>query len=49
MRDVKDILYDFSIALEDNDYVEMIDLIKEMKDTDPSFVDLMLNSIEEDE
>ena len=24
-------------------------LIKEMKDTDPSFVDLMLNSIEEDE
>jgi hypothetical protein len=49
MRDVKDILYDFSIALEDNDYVEMIDLIKEMKGTDPSFVDLMLNSIEEDE
>lgn len=49
MRNVKDILYDFNIALEDNDYVEMIDLIKEMKDTDPSFVDLMLNSIEEDE
>ena len=49
MRDVKDILYDFSIALEDNDYVEIIDLIKEMKGTDPSFVDLMLNSIEEDE
>lgn len=49
MRDVRDILYDFKIALEDNDYVEMIDLIKEMKDTDPSFVDLMLNSIEEDE
>lgn len=49
MRDVKDILYDFSIALEDNDYVEMIELIKEMKGTDPSFVDLMLNSIEEDE
>ena len=49
MRDVKDILYDFSIALEDNDYVEMIDLIKEMTGTDPSFVDLMLNSIEEDE
>jgi hypothetical protein len=49
MRDVKDILYDFNIALEDNDYIEMIDLIKEMKSTDPSFVDLMLNSIEEDE
>lgn len=49
MRDVRDILYDFKIALEDNDYVEMIDLIKEMKDIDPSFVDLMLNSIEEDE
>ena len=49
MIDVKDILYDFIIALEDNDYVEMIDLIKEMKGTDPSFVDLMLNSIEEDE
>jgi hypothetical protein len=49
MRDVKDILYDFSIALEDNDFMEMIELIKEMKGTDPSFVDLMLNSIEEDE
>lgn len=49
MRNVKDILYDFNIALEYNDYVEMIDLIKEMKGTDPSFVDLMLNSIEEDE
>lgn len=49
MRDVKDILYDFSIALEDNDYIEMIELVKEMKGTDPSFVDLMLNSIEEDE
>ena len=49
MRDVKDILYDFSIALEDNDYIERIELIKEMKGTDPSFVDLMLNSIEEDE
>jgi hypothetical protein len=48
MRDVKDILYDFNIALEDNDYVEMIDLIKEMKGTDPLFVDLMLNSIEEE-
>lgn len=49
MRDVKNILYDFNIALENNDYIEMTDLIKEMKDTDPSFVDLMLNSIEEDE
>lgn len=49
MRDVKDILYDFSIALEDNDYIEMIELVKEMKGTDPSFVDLMLNSIEEDD
>ena len=49
MRDVKDILYDFSIALEDNDYIEMIELVKEMKGTDPSFVDLMLNSMEEDE
>lgn len=49
MRDVKDILYDFSIALEDNDYIEMIELIKEMKGTDPSFVDLMLNSIEEED
>lgn len=49
MRDVKDILYDFNIALEDNDYIEMIELIKEMKGADPSFVDLMLNSIEEDE
>ena len=48
MRDVKDILYDFNIALEDNDYVEMIELIKEMKNTDSSFVDLMLNSIEEE-
>ena len=48
MRDVKDILYDFNIALEDNDYVEMIELIKEMKSTDSSFVDLMLNSIEEE-
>lgn len=48
MRDVKDILYDFNIALKDNDYVEMIELIKEMKNTDSSFVDLMLNSIEEE-
>ncbi len=49
MRDVKDILFDFSIALEDNDYMEMIELVKEMKSTDPTFVDLMLNSIEEDD
>ena len=49
MRDVKDILYDFNIALEDNDFMEMIELIKEMKGTDPSFVDLMLNSIEEED
>ncbi len=49
MRDVKDILYDFSIALEDNDYMEMIELVKEMKGTDPTFVDLMLNSIEEED
>jgi hypothetical protein len=48
MREVRDILYDFNIALEDNDMIEMIELIKEMKDTDPSFVDLMLNSIEEE-
>lgn len=49
MRNVKDILYDFNIVLEDNDYIGIIELIKEMKGTDPSFVDLMLNSIEEDE
>ena len=49
MRNVKDILYDFNIVLEDNDYIGIIELIKEMKGIDPSFVDLMLNSIEEDE
>ncbi len=49
MRSVEDILYDFSIALNDNDMIEMIELIKEMKSTDPTFVDLMLNSIEEEE
>ena len=51
MRKVKDILFDFSLALEDNDYMEMIELVKEMEDVDPSFVSLMINSVydEDDE
>ena len=46
MRDVRDILYDFKIALEDNDYVEMIDLIAE--DTGSAIkgkrIDIYMNS-----
>lgn len=49
MRDVRDILVEYNEALEANDILLMAELIKEMKDTNPSFVDLMLNSIEEDE
>jgi hypothetical protein len=49
MRDVRDILVEYNEALEANDILLMAELVLEMKEVDPAFVDLMLNSIEEDE
>ena len=49
MRDARDILVEYNEALEANDILLMTELILEMKEVDPAFVDLMMNSIEDDD
>jgi hypothetical protein len=49
MDKVQGILNKYLIAMENNDMLEMIELIEEMKEVDPAFVDLMITSVDDDE
>ena len=51
MRDAIEIMKDFQQAMNEEEWNMplMMCLIKEMKQTDPAFVDLMLNCLYEDE
>ena len=49
MDKAQKILKDYLIAMENNDMLKMIELIEEMKVVDPAFVDIMINSVEDDE
>jgi hypothetical protein len=49
MDKVQTMLKDYLIAMENNDMLKMIELIEEMKIVDPAFVDIMINSVEDDE
>jgi len=49
MDKVQGILNKYLIAMENNDMLEMIELIEEMKEVDPAFVELMITSVEDDE
>lgn len=50
MRDAQEILKDFWRAMKAEDQLTMMELIVEMKNTDPVYVDLMMASMaEEDE
>ena len=49
MRTAQEILIEYGQALEANDMLAMVELIEEMKETDPVYVALMINSAYEDE
>ena len=49
MRTAQEILIEYGQALEANDMLTMVELIEEMQATDPVYVALMINSVEDDE
>lgn len=49
MRNAQEILKDFWYAMGTDNLLTMMELIVEMKNTDPTYVDLMLASMEDDE
>lgn len=49
MDNVKVILKKFNEALEVNDMLTMMESVLEMKELDPTFVDLMMNCIPDDD
>jgi hypothetical protein len=49
MDKVQTILKDYLVAMENNNMLKMLELIEEMKVVDPAFVDIMINSVEDDE
>jgi hypothetical protein len=49
MNKIQTMLKDYAIAMENNDMLKMIELIEEMKVVDPAFVDIMINSVKDDE
>ena len=44
MRDAIEILKEYNKLLEEKDLTKALDLISEMKQTDPSFVEVMMKS-----
>ena len=46
---VLEILKDFNDALENKDFLTMADCISAMKETDPVYVSLMFNAMNDDE
>ncbi len=49
MRAAQEILIEYGQALEANDMLAMVELIEEMKETDPVYVALMINSVEDED
>ena len=49
MRTAQEILIEYGQALEANDMLTMVELIEEMQATDPVYVALMINSVEDED
>ena len=49
MRTVQQILKDYQEAIGTENLMTMMELIVEMKNTDPAYVDLMMNCMEEED